>query len=117
MILRQVTHLTKLLKKYSNGDVEISLTLLSILMMVAGNKNVTYLSDIIQELGITNSSISHHIYRLSTGERSRYNRDGKQLVKQGLELIEVTVDRDDYRKKVVTLTDRGRELIKQIEEI
>ena len=96
-----------------NGSHEISISVLASLLFV-GSRNGAHKQALEEDLDMTRSSSSRNTDILSKWHRLILP-SGKR--KPGLGLIRKEVDGSDRRRSVLTLTNKGEELITQLKDI
>jgi DNA-binding MarR family transcriptional regulator len=103
-LMDKLLHVQKLFQVF---DKEVPLQLVTVFCYIASH-DPCHLAAIREGCDLSENSVSRHTDWLSTTH---------PLGKPGLGMISKEVDPSDARRKIVTLTDKGRILVKQLKSV
>lgn len=105
----EIAHCVRVFKKIQELDPEMPLGMVFALFVIASKEpEGLSLSDLAKEANIGLASASRYVSALGKQDRRR---------QKGFELVDAREDPMERRKKIVTLTPKGRVLIKKLTEI
>lgn len=105
----EIRHCVQVFKKIQEIDPEMPLGMAFALFVIASKEpEGLSLTDLAKEANIGLASASRYVSALGKQDRRR---------QKGLELVDAREDPMERRKKVVTLTPKGRVLIKKLLEV
>lgn len=84
-------------------DVQIQTVQTFLVIAAQGNPG---LNELARQIGLTQPSASRNLRKLCEGPRAQ----------EGYSLITITLDPLDHRRKLISLSARGHELVRRIEE-
>jgi DNA-binding MarR family transcriptional regulator len=101
----------KLVKLFRMMDSEMPMQTALAFLFVANNdgkKKETTMSDIARHVGLQQGSITRNVSNLS---------DWTYKKTKGMNLVKMTYDPMDSRRKLVTLTSKGKTFVNQLEDV
>lgn len=102
----------EIFEKAAGKDQPVSLSLVKAFLLVARQGQIAQ-KEIVTATGLTDPTVTRISQILSTGLSSKNKKEGGG----GLQWVSVTIDPDDWRGKILSLTKQGKAIMEKINRL